>query len=126
MLPRYEEIGQRSRPSSSLFAVPEALVRLSVYRAFPPNVIAAIQWLEKQRAYSEFLPLYLHFFPAEYEASEASSEIDDAWSYSLREIEFFYLVDERLFPLNIDFLSDVGANGERVDVIYPLPYEMPW
>lgn len=109
-----------------LLSVPEALIRLAVYRAFPRNVVEATQWLEKKRRYSEFLLLYLQLFPSEFAASDASIEVEEAWSYSPREIEFFYLVDERLFPLNIDFLSDVGADGERVDVIYPIPYEMPW
>lgn len=110
----------------TLLSVPEALARLAVYRTFPRNVVEAMQWLEKKRGYSEFLLLYLQLFPSEFATSEASIEIEEAWSYSPREIEFFYLVDERLFPLNIDFLSDVGANGERVDVIYPIPYETPW
>jgi len=89
-------------------------------------VSEALAWLGTKRQYNEFLCLYLHLFPSEYAASEASIEIEDVWSYSQREVEFFFLVDERLFPLDIDSINDAGANGERIEGIYPRPYEMPW
>ena len=106
--------------------VPEALVRLNVYRTIPCNVSETLEWLGKNCEYKEFLYLYLHVFPNEYTASEASIEIEEAWGYSPREVEFLFLVDERLFPLDIDSMSEAGMSGERADVIYPRPYEMPW
>lgn len=111
---------------SSMLSVPEALIRLTVYRTIPRNVSEALEWLGKKREYNEFLYLYHQMFPNEYAASEASIEIEETWSYSPREVEFLFLVDEHLFPLDIDSMSDAGMNGERVEVIYPCPYHMPW
>jgi hypothetical protein len=110
----------------SVSSVPEALLQLTVYRTIPRNVSEALAWLGTRREYHEFLSLYLHLFPNEYAASEARIEIEEAWSYSPREVELFCLVDEHLFPLDSDAISDAGANGERIEVIYARPYEMPW
>lgn len=74
-----------------------------------------------------FLYLYRRFFPDEYVASQESEEIDPGWSYSPREVDFLFLVDSHLFPLNLDFISEAGANGDRAtETIYLMPCEMSW
>jgi hypothetical protein len=78
-----------------------------------------------------FLRLYQHNFPREFARSEAPLFIDprsalngggDGFgAYSAREIEFFNLVNTRLFPINVDAILSESWEGERPDLI-PIEY----
>lgn len=74
-----------------------------------------------------FLKLYQHYFPVEFAASNTSlfpvsgshDTSEGAWVYSPREVEFFYLVNERLFPLDLDTMFEYDLDeGIRSDMIH--------
>jgi len=109
------------------YCVRTALDRLRVYLNLPRSPQEAIDMFWRRFEYGLFVYLYRTFFPDDYTASQESNEIDESWSYSPREVEFLYLVTDRLFPLDIDFISEAGVNGDRAtEMIYLEPYEMPW
>lgn len=72
------------------------------------NASEAVWWLRSLAECAEVLRLYQHYFPAEYAASEASitHDPDTSQAYSLRELEFMALVEQRLFPIAHDLMAD--------------------
>jgi hypothetical protein len=75
---------------------------------------------------TDLLQLYRHYFPVEFASSPTSLSInprsrvayeEGCGAYSPREIEFFGLVNERLFPINIDGIVEGSGEGEREDLI---------
>ena len=110
------------------YSVPAAITRLQMLLEIPVDVKEAriMFWQRLERGL--LLYLYRKYFPDDYRLSQESEEIDPGWNYSPREVEFFYLTLDHLLPLlDIDYISQVGAEGERATFIIPvLPYEMPW
>ncbi len=114
----------RSRP---LYSIPAALARLQKYIDLPRNTREAITLFYQRFDLGILLYLYRRIFPDDYATSQASEEIDPDWNYSPREVEFLEMVDDRLFPLDLHFMSEAGANGDRAtEMIYLVPYAMPW
>lgn len=109
------------------YIVPTTITRLRVLLNLPLNTREALTFFWQRQERGVFLYLYRKYLPDEYRLSQESEEIDEGWNYSPREVEFFYLVSDHLFPLDIDYLSEAGASGERATEMIPLlPYEMPW
>lgn len=116
-----------SPPSEVSYSVPLTITRLRVFLEMPLNAREAVIFFWQRQERGIFLYLYRKYLPDDYRLSQESEEIDPGWNYSPREVEFFYLVSDNLFPLDIDYISDIGANGERAtEMIALLPYEMPW
>lgn len=109
------------------YSVPLALTRLQVLLDVPLNAREAIIFFWQRQDRGIYLYLYRKYLPDDYRLSEESEEIVEEWGYSRREVEFFFLVQDNLFPLDIDYISEIGANGERMtELIALIPYEMPW
>lgn len=93
------------------------------------DFVSVMSYLNSFLDSAEMLQLYRHYFPVEFANSETELGInprsrayeEGCGVYSPREIEFFGLVHERLFPINIDSIVDESFEGERADVI-PLEY----
>lgn len=88
---------------------------------------SSIIYLNSLAEGGHFLLLYKHFFPEEFAASTAPFAplpgadhiTDGAGVYSPREIEFFNLVGNRLFPFNFDWMMEIAStDGERVNNIF--------
>lgn len=84
----------------------QALRRLRSIRPAWPRT--ALHHLWQVRDSATILVLFQHRFPNDFAQSQARSPIADspATVYSPLEIEFFKLVDRRLFPLDMDALTD--------------------
>lgn len=81
--------------------VSEALNRLRAFHPF--SVQRAIDYLSDQSECLQVLTWYQRYFPEEYANSEAA--VGEA-GYCAREIEFFQLVNKRLFPIALWVLED--------------------
>ena len=70
--------------------------------------------------------LYKQFFPREYKRSQAPLLIEHVDSFNTRELEFFRLVNERLFPILEDVLDEWGQDSERDSTIPFTPMGLDW
>lgn len=105
------------------FHLPDIVAVLKARRArgeWLLNAGAAIDRLREKLATLELLKLYEQFFPAAYRKSKASTALIHPTGYSPKEIEFFQLVNRRLFPL-ADFW-DVWE-PEEIERGYSIPLE---
>jgi hypothetical protein len=78
-------------------AGPGELLRAYIVPATP---VQALLFLSRTVQPVKLLALYQHYFPEEMAASSARMAPDEAEAYSPAEIEFFRLVNNRLFPLD--------------------------
>jgi hypothetical protein len=125
------EGSDRGKPAldvSTWYSVSRAITRLQILLEMPTDVKEALLMFWQRQEQGLFLYLYRKYFPDDYRLSQESEEINPAWNYSPREVEFFYLALDHLLPLlDVDYISQVGAEGERAsDIIPVLPYQMPW
>lgn len=116
-------------------SVSGALMRLRYYQ-LPLTFAEATTYLRGLWNSTQLLSLYRHYFPAEFSASTASASL---WAqthdkgnsgmvkgclYSPKELEFVRLVDEKLFPLYVDYyLEEIE---ERCDIIYIPSFGIDW
>lgn len=109
-------------------SVSTGITQLQLLLELPTDAKEALIMFWQRLERGLFLYLYRKYFPDDYHLSQESEEIDAGWNYSPREVEFFYLTLDHFLPLlDIDYISQVGAEGERAtDIIPVLPYEMPW
>jgi hypothetical protein len=106
-------------------SVPTALYRLKTYRFLPKTVQEATAQLRCYLASRLTLRLYRKYFPTEFSASRASFMIGEN-GYSDCEVEFFHLVDRHHFPLDLDYMFDLGSEGERPPDILLVPWANSW
>src|ERR1051325_9360865 len=93
--------------------VSEALDRLQAF--YPFSVQRALDYLTEQLACFRALMLYQHYFPQDYANSQAEM---GKLGYCSREAEFFRLVNEQFFPVNLWVLEDYFLQeGERYPYI---------
>ncbi len=84
------------------FHLPAVVDTLKAHRAHGAwllNAQLAIEHLREKLAMLELLKLYERFFPSAYRRSKASTTLAHLTGYSPKEIEFFRLVNRRLFPI---------------------------
>ncbi len=114
--------------ASLQYSVPVAISRLQRLLDMPLDVKEAVRMFWQRQERGMFLFLYRTYFPEDYRLSQESEEIDPGWNYSPREVEFFYLTLDHLLPLlDVEYISQIGAQGERASDMIPVcPYEMPW
>ena len=98
-----------------------ALTRLKKYQ-LPLSPGQALLYLKQLKESATLLLLYRHFFGEEYHASQASAIPEPGQLYSLKEQEFFTLVDQKLFPLPLDYYSEAAASygderSEQIDIM---------
>ncbi len=114
---------------SSRISPSEALQQLRAWRL--PSLGTACEELLARREQIQFLYLYQHYFPEAYASSTASctcplqanlgphaSEAGATQTYSSREREFLTLVDQHLFPLDLDYLD--AFEGEASGALFPM------
>src|SRR5437764_131650 len=99
-----------------------ALTRLKEYQ-LPLSPGQALLYLKQLKESTCLLLLYRHFFPNEYRTSKASATPEPGQLYSAREQEFFTLVDQKLFPLPLDYYTEAATSygderSEQIDIIY--------
>lgn len=78
-----------------------ALEQLKTYRV-PVSVTEAITYLESRLDSAQILTLYQHYFPQEYAQSTAAPFSHFPEIPSPQEQEFWYLFNQRLFPIELD------------------------
>ncbi|HEX2913748.1 MAG TPA: hypothetical protein VH186_23285 [Chloroflexia bacterium] len=109
----------------ALSPVPDNLSKclelLKAYR-LPLRLPEALAYLSRLQSSASLLALYRHFFPVEFARSHAATTPEKGCIYSPREIEFFELVDERFFPLPLEYYLDLSAESgdersERIEVL---------
>jgi hypothetical protein len=100
-------------------AIPSALDRLRK-SLLDQTVEQALASLQKRLDSIRLLALYEYYFPEEYRSSTASSTPSGESVYSERDLEFFNLVDQRLFPFNLDWLLEVAEEIDRPGVYIPV------
>lgn len=93
--------------------VPLGVLDVLAAHRVPLTVAGALAMLEALRGSVTLLALYARYFPAEYKASVARRFVLGPEVYSPAELEFFSLVDERLFPLAYWFIEGVGVEQKR-------------
>lgn len=94
---------------------------LSFLRAFelPLTVKEALFYLEKLDDTFGKLYLYQKLFSIEFAASSALALPKDGEAYSQKEIEFFKLVDQNLFPVSWELYEDEALHeGQRDNAIW--------
>ncbi len=115
-------------PAQTLSSPPQivsaakAIRRLQCVRFTPAS--EAVEQLAVWQETSRILHLYRRYFPQEFARSTASTVIPSQGGergYSDREVEFFHLVDQRLFPL-----PDPLFDSERLPSIPIYPQGLDW
>lgn len=105
----------------------EALDFLSLF-SIPLSFEKGIDYLQRLSQQVILLSLYREYFPAEWTQSRASIEPDfEDWqcSHSPKEMEFLRLVEERLFPIGLEW--EWGeALEERMSYITVYPHDLDW
>jgi hypothetical protein len=97
-------------------SVPLAVRHLKESRA-ALTLSQAVRFLDHRLQSAPILELYEQLFPLEWATSTKDKNLErEHHAYSEREMEFFRLVDERLFPLDMDWLYD-NVWEERTAVI---------
>jgi hypothetical protein len=71
----------------------------------------ALVYLRQLKESATLLLLYRYFFPAEFGSSQASTTPPPGQLYSPKELEFFKLVDQKLFPLPLDYYTEAEASA---------------
>jgi hypothetical protein len=110
-----------------MFATPSTwLDLLDAYRVpFTPR--AALDYLAQQSARCAILGCYRVFFPTQWAASVASLLPDAEHAYSPREWECFRLVNQHLFPLDLDWLGDSDDDPDNRTLTLPItPIGIDW
>src|SRR5512135_1794788 len=103
--------------------VTEALQGLARQRM--PSVRYACRCLSDALDGVCILSLYKHCFPRQYARSSSPVLIGGDERYTQRELEFFRLVNQHLFPMSDDVLEDWPDNG-RDEYIPIVPMGMDW
>ena len=84
------------------------------WQSLPPTLIGVVGALRGLYDERELLVLYALYFPDDYRRSQLRGELIEGELHSPKEIEFFELVSERLFPLPVDWIKAVYlAEGEE-------------
>ena len=110
-----------------MFATPSTwLDLLDAYRVpFTPR--AALDYLAQQSARCAILGCYRVFFPTQWAASVGSLLPDAEHAYSPREWECFRLVNQHLFPLDLDWLGDSDDDPDNRTLTLPItPIGIDW
>lgn len=89
----------------------ESLQQVFAVAPFLLTPSGAERYLDHLDTTTSLLALFARYFPAEFAQARAHglpliAEQTDGWSAC--ELEFFRLVDERLFPLPLDYLRELG------------------
>jgi hypothetical protein len=85
----------------------------------PETLDEAMDYLSYLASIFTLLDLYQHYFPGEFARSTRSILPAKDAAYSEREIEFFELISNHLFPLPFHLVDDILERQER-DVGFPL------
>jgi hypothetical protein len=80
-----------------------------------------VEYLEAIQLRATMLQLYQHYYPDEYQQSQASTKVHGIESYSDKELEFLTLLDEQFFPLPL-----LLAELERISYIPVEPLGTTW
>ncbi|WP_044208365.1 hypothetical protein [Coleofasciculus chthonoplastes] len=105
----------------------KALESLNLF-SIPLSLEEGMDYLQKLSQQVILLSLYREYFPAEWTQSTASTQqYSDAiqCSHSPKEMEFLRLVEERLFPIGLEWES-VEALEERLSYITVYPHDLDW
>jgi hypothetical protein len=102
-----------------------AALELLRWHRLPLTFSAARDCLEQYRDRANLLALYEHYFPQEYAASTAGVRPAKGAVYSARELEFFELVNARLFPLPLDVFLD-EYDGVRSAALPVMTFGIDW
>lgn len=81
----------------------------------------AVEYLAAIQQRATMLQLYQHYYPDEYQQSEASVKVTSLESYSEKELEFLTLLDEQFFPLPL-----LLEESERIACIPIEPLGTAW
>ncbi len=78
-----------------------------------PSVPVALDHLHHLADGIAILTCYAHYFPAQWAASQTPWTLDPQCAWAAREWEFFRLVDTHLFPLSLEWLEMLDADGRE-------------
>jgi hypothetical protein len=96
--------------------------------SIPVSVEAGANYLQGLSQQITFLLLYQDYFPAEWTQSTSDIKISSdnlKCSHSLKEMEFLQLVEERLFPIGLEW-ERVEELEERMTCITVYPHDLDW
>ena len=85
------------------------------------TVDKAVEYLEAIQQRATMLQLYQHYYPDEYQQSNASMNVTSIETYSEKELEFLTLLDGQFFPLPL-----LLAESERISYIPVEPLGTSW
>jgi hypothetical protein len=94
----------------------DAVARLKEmrHRYWMADAEEAIDWLRRLLDQTHILQLYQAYFPARYHRSKKSLCAEGSEVYSPREMEFFQLVSERLFPIADCILDEIEERSDAI------------